>query len=484
MAAGPLAVKRSPVRLTADASLTITRLFWPGTDRARNVIERVDTLDDEQVRRLLDATREDFAHLHDGIENIFLAHYEQVAKRVEMPADATRERKLYIGACFTLEYAFASAAMFNPSMTPAIDQSGLEPGSLRFVMSLRAVGEGHLSSIVFRRGIVKAGGDIVMEPPGPYHEPLRRAEYERFSKAKFRVKLAELGVRDAIMEVVLRRLGERFTADELREAINGPQALIDGLLRPDSESAGFEWLAGCDYDIEASPEGSITEVVLFPICEAESQGMEDMRIVRFTDDDGSVRYYGTYTAYNGRQTLPQIVEMPELNVARVRTLHGRCARNKGLALFPRKVGGHYMMSGRIDGENLFILQSDNIHVWDEAVKVQEPQFPWEVIQVGNCGSPIETEAGWLLLTHGVGPMRRYCIGATLLDRDDPTRLLGRLAEPLLMPTAEERKGYVPNVVYSCGGLVHNGLLVIPYGISDAATGFATVSLDDLLARLV
>ncbi len=477
-------MKRSPVRLTADASLTITRLFWPGTDRARNVIDRVDALDDELVRRLLDATREDFAHLHDGIENIFLAHYEQVAKRVEMPADATRERKLYIGACFTLEYAFASAAMFNPSMTPAIDQSGLEPGSLRFVMSLRAVGEGHLSSIVFRRGVVKAGGEIVMEPPGPYHEPLRRAEYERFSKAKFRVKLAELGVRDAIMEVVLRRLGERFTADDLREAINGPQAVIEGLLRPDSESAGFEWLAGCDYDIEASPEGSITEVVLFPICEAESQGMEDMRIVRFTDDDGSVRYYGTYTAYNGRQTLPQIVEMPELNVARVRTLHGRCARNKGLALFPRKVGGHYMMSGRIDGENLFILQSDNIHVWDEAVKIQEPQFPWEVIQVGNCGSPIETEAGWLLLTHGVGPMRRYCIGATLLDRDDPTRLLGRLAEPLLMPTAEERKGYVPNVVYSCGGLVHNGLLVIPYGISDAATGFATVSLDELLARLV
>ncbi len=477
-------VKRSPVRLTADASLTITRLFWPGTDRARNVVERVRALDDEQVRRLLDAMREEFAHLHNGIENIFLAHYEQAAKRVEMPTGAADERKLYIGACFTLEYAFASAAIFNPSMTPAIDQNGLEPGSLRFAMSLRAVGEGHLSSIVFRRGVVKAGGQIVMEPAGPYHEPLRRAEYERFSKAKFRVKLAELGVRDAIMEVVLRRLGERFTAEELREAINGPQAVVEGLLRPDSESAGFEWLAGCDYDIEASPDGRITDAVLFPICEAESQGMEDMRIVRFTDDDGSVRYYGTYTAYNGRNILPQIVEMREPNVARVRTLHGRCARNKGLALFPRKIGGHYMMSGRIDGENLFILRSDSVHVWDEAVKVQEPQFPWEVIQVGNCGSPIETEAGWLLLTHGVGPMRRYCIGATLLDRDDPTRLLGRLAEPLLMPTAEERKGYVPNVVYSCGGLVHNGLLVIPYGISDAATGFATVSLDELLARLV
>ncbi len=483
MTTPPLVVKRSSVRLTADASLTITRLFWPGSDRARNVIDRINALDDEQVRRLLDSTRANFTHLPAGLDNIFLAHYEQAAKRVAMPANASEERKLYIGACFTMEYAFASAAMFNPSMTPAIDQSGLEGGSLRFAMSLRAVGEGHLSSIVFRRGVINASGDIVMEPAGPYHEPMRRAEYERFSKAKFRVKLAELGVRDTIMEVVLRRLGERFTAEDLREAINGPQALVEGLLRPDSESAGFEWLAGCDYDIEASPDGQITDAVLFPICEAESQGMEDMRIVRFTDDDGSVRYYGTYTAYNGRQILPQIVEMREQNLARVRTLHGRCARNKGLALFPRKVGGRYMMSGRIDGENLFILRSDNVLIWDEAVKVQEPQFPWEVIQIGNCGSPIETEAGWLLLTHGVGPMRHYCIGATLLDREDPTKVLGRLAEPLLMATAEERKGYVPNVVYSCGGLVHNGLLVIPYGISDAAAGFATVSLDDLLARL-
>jgi predicted GH43/DUF377 family glycosyl hydrolase len=484
MTTGPLVVKRSSVRLKADASLTITRFFWLGADRAQNVIARINALDDEQVRRLLDATRASFAHLPAGLDNIFLAHYEQVAKRVAMPPEASEERKLYIGACFTMEYAFASAALFNPSMTPAIDQSGLEPGSLRFVMSLRAVGEGHLSSIVFRRGIIHAGGEIVLEPAGPYHEPMRRAEYERFSKAKFRVKLAELGVRETIMEVVLRRLGERFTAEELREAINGPQAVVEGLLRPDSESAGFEWLAGCDYDIETSPDGRITDAVLFPICEAESQGMEDMRIVRFTDDDGSVRYYGTYTAYNGRQILPQLVEMREPSAARVRTLHGRCARNKGLALFPRKVGGCFMMSGRIDGENLFILRSDNVLIWDEAVKVQEPRFPWEVIQIGNCGSPIETAAGWLLLTHGVGPMRHYCIGATLLDRDDPTKVLGRLEEPLLMANLEERKGYVPNVVYSCGGLVHNGLLVIPYGISDAAAGFATVPLDDVLARLV
>jgi len=232
-----------------------------------------------------------------------------------------------------------------------------------------------------------------------------------------------------------------------------------------------------------SPGADITEVVLFPMCEAESQGMEDMRIVRFTDDDGSVRYYGTYTAFNGQQITPQIITMPQPGLAQVRSLQGRGVRNKGLALFPRKVGGRYMMSARIDGENLFLLRSNNILIWDEAEMVQEPKFPWEFVQIGNCGSPIETDAGWLLLTHGVGAMRRYCIGATLLDRDDPAKLIGRLEHPLIVPTSDERSGYVPNVVYSCGGLAHNGLLVIPYGISDAATGFATVALDELLAKL-
>lgn len=479
----PLAVNRLPVRLTADAALTITRLFWAGPERARKIVDRIATLDDEQVSHLLAATRKDFSHLHDGLDNIFLAHYEQVRDRVDMPENTTTERKLLTGAFFTLEYAFASSALFNPSMTPAIDQEGLAPGSLRFVMSLRAIGEGHVSSIVFRRGVVDHTGNITMDPAGPYHEPLRRAEYHQFSKAKFRVRMAGMGVREEVMKTVLARLGDQFTADDLLQVINGPQAVVDSLLRNDPQTPGFEWLSGCDYDIEAAPDGSITDVVLFPVSEAESQGMEDMRIVRFTDDDGSVRYYGTYVGFNGRQLLPQIVEMPGLNVAHVRTLHGRWAKNKGLALFPRKVNGHYMMSGRIDGENLYILKSDNILVWDEQVKIQEPQFPWEFVQIGNCGSPLETEAGWLLLTHGVGAMRRYCIGAMLMDLDDPTKVIGRLDQPLLMPSAEERQGYVPNVVYSCGGLIHNGILVIPYGISDAATGFATVKLDDLLARL-
>jgi len=482
MSSEPLALRRLPVRLTADPTRTITRLFWPGPERTRKVIDRVMGLNEQQAADLLAATMSDFEHLHIDLDEIFLVHYEEVTRRVDMPASLTDARKRLLGAFFTLEYAFASAALFNPSMAPAVNQQGLKPGSLRFAMSLRCVGEGHISSIVFRRGVIDDGGNITMEPVGKYHEPLRRVENLPFHKAKFRVRMTQMGMRDPVMDEVLESLQDPFTLEDMRNILHHVQTRSAEAARR-QESYNLDWLGGCDYDIVTSPEADITEVVLFPMCEAESRGMEDMRIVRFTDEDGSVRYYGTYTAFDGRQTLPQIITMPRPGLAQVRTLQGQGIRNKGLALFPRRVKGRFMMSARIDGENLYLLRSNNILVWDEAVLVQEPQFPWEFVQIGNCGSPLETEAGWLLLTHGVGPMRRYCIGATLLDRDDPTRLIGRLEHPLIVPTADERSGYVPNVVYSCGGLIHNGLVVIPYGISDAATGFATVSLDELLARL-
>ena len=472
-----------PVRLTADAKLTITRLFWAGPDRARKVFGRISSLSEDEVARLLVKTRADFEHLHLNLEDIFLSHYQQVARRLQAANQISLDRKLLIGAYFTLEYAFASAALFNPSMTPAIDQTGVEPGSLRFSMSLRAVGEGHLSSIIFRRGIVDAAGNVTLEPAGRCHEPARRAGRDEFKKAKFRVWSIPTDERDEVVEGVLGELDDSFTFQHVLRLVDQVQAQIQADPNFGYGPHGVEWLTTSDYDIETSPEGNITELVLFPISEAESQGMEDMRLVRFANDDGTQSYYGTYTAYNGREILPHLMEMPRPGITRIRKLRGDCAKNKGLALFPRKVNGHYMMSGRMDGENLYILKSHDIHVWDEAVLVQEPRFPWEFMQIGNCGSPIETAAGWLLLTHGVGPMRHYCVGATLLDRDNPTKLIGRLEEPLLIPEADERAGYVPNVVYSCGGLVHNGILVIPYGISDAAAGFATVPLDDLLARL-
>jgi predicted GH43/DUF377 family glycosyl hydrolase len=483
MGTNRLAVRRLPVRLAADASLTITRFFWLGPERARKLIDRIMALDEGQVAQLLASTMADFDHLHIDLEDIFLEHYEHAAQRVQMPTPPTVKRMLLIGAYFTLEYAFASAALFNPSMAPAISQEDLPRGALRFAMSLRAVGEGHISSVVFRRGVIDRAGNITMEEPGSYHEPSRKVENRQFSKAKFRIRLAEMGVRDAVMGPVLSKLNDPFTLHDLHQILYHMEETGDVPAPTPSDTRSLEWLGNCDYDIESGPGADITQIVLFPMCDAESRGMEDMRIVRFVDDDGSVRYYGTYTAFDGQTTLPQIVEMPHRNLARVRTLQGRCAKNKGLALFPRKINGRYTMSGRIDGENLYIMRSDNVLVWDEAFRVQEPRFPWQYVQIGNCGSPIETEAGWLLLTHGVGPMRRYCIGATLLDRDEPTRVLGQLDRPLVMPQADERHGYVPNVVYSCGGLVHNDTLFIPYGISDAATGFASVSLDALLARL-
>ncbi len=478
----PLVVRRLPVRLIPDPKLTITRLFWAGTERAKRLVDRILALDDTQASHLLASTMTDFGPLHDGLLDIFRGHFEQVARRINVPDRLSDDKKLLIGAYFTLEYSFASAAIFNPSMTPDIDQTDVPSGALRFAMSLRTVGEGHISSIIFRRGIIDAAGNVSMRPAGPYHQHARKMEPLRLSQVKPHPRVTEKGVPETFTETVLGPSGDAFTMDQLRRYLYRVHRL-EGLTGEEDAYDSPEWIASCDYDIETVPGGDITQLVLFPICQAESRGMEDMRLVRFTDDDGSVRYYGTYTAYDGARIRPQMFELARPSLARIRALRGYFARNKGLALFPRKIDGRYMMSARIDGENLYLLKSDDVLLWNEAVPIEGPRYSWEFVQVGNCGSPIETEAGWLLLTHGVGPMRRYCIGAMLLDLKDPTKVIGRLDQPLLAPAPDERTGYVPNVVYSCGGLVHNKTLVIPYGISDAATGFATVRVDDLLARL-
>jgi predicted GH43/DUF377 family glycosyl hydrolase len=478
----PLVVRRLPVRLTPDPKLTITRLFWAGSERARRLVGRVVALDETHASQLLASTMTDFGHLHQGLVDIFRGHFEQVARRIKVPDGLSDDKKLLIGAYFTLEYAFASAAIFNPSMTSSIDQTGVPPGALRFVMSLRTVGEGHISSIIFRRGIIDAGGNVVMEPAGSYQQHPRKLEPLRLGRMQPYLRVTAKGVPETFTETVLGPTSDPFTTEQLRRYLYRVQRL-EGLTGEEGQFESPEWIASCDYDIETVPGGDITQLVLFPICQAESRGMEDMRLVRFTDDDGSVRYYGTYTAYDGSRIRPQMFELAKPSLARIRALRGYFARNKGLALFPRKIDGQYVMSARIDGENLYLLKSDDVFLWNEATPIEGPKHSWEFVQIGNCGSPIETEAGWLLLTHGVGPMRRYCIGAMLLDLKNPTKVIGRLEQPLLSPATDERTGYVPNVVYSCGGLVHNRILVIPYGISDAATGFATVSLDNLLARL-
>jgi len=485
MSGNPIRVERLPERLSCDPTRTIVRFFWPDSEgRARKIIDRVVGMDDQAADGLLDQVGQDFGDAHADLARILRDHYQEAMARAAAPYDSLpAQRQLLIGAYFSMEYAHESAALFNPSMAPAFRQDDVPTGSVRFVMSLRAVGEGHLSSIAFRQGIIDSQGNVTIESPNHQSCQIRPTAEARHNKDTFLLKVIEAGLYHPLVDGVLEKLYDDFTIADLTHAIAsispGPQ-----------DQAVFEtvgksllWLAESNYEVRFDPNGGLAELVLFPISEAESQGMEDMRLVRFRDEEGPDCFYGTYTAYNGRQILPQLLECPEPGVARVHTLSGACVRNKGMALFPRKLDGWYAMIGRMDGENLYFLRSDGVRFWNDAELIQEPAQPWEFMLIGNCGPPIETEAGWLLLTHGVGPMRRYCMGASLLDLNDPRKVIGQLDHPLLEPEADERSGYVPNVVYSCGAMAHNGHLIIPYGISDAATGFARVSLTELLTKL-
>jgi predicted GH43/DUF377 family glycosyl hydrolase len=480
----PLEVKRLPSRLEPDTRRTITRFFWCGAERAAKITQRVLSLSEEQSEPLLQEIMRDFLDRHLDLEDILLEHFEELRRRTGRRLSATPTQKLLLGAYCTMEYAFESAALFNPSMVPTPPEEDTPWGETCFLMSLRAVGEGHVSSIVFRRGKITAGGDIRIQPVGPITRRLETTQNWNPHKDIFRRKLQEMGTDRETVETVMNVLGEEFTTDQLRAAIALARPRVANRALFDRHAGDMIWLANSNYEIRHEPNGSdMEQIVLFPTSEAESMGMEDMRLVCFQEDDGSIRYYGTYTAYNGRKILPQLLEIVSEGRAFVSTLHGNVTHNKGMALFPRRLQGQYAMIGRIDGENLFYMRSDDVHIWDRAECILEPRQPWEFVQIGNCGSPLETEAGWLLLTHGVGPMRKYCLGALLLDRDDPRKLLGQLEHPLMMPTAEERSGYVPNVVYSCGAMIHGSRLIIPYGISDVATGFATVELAALLDRL-
>jgi predicted GH43/DUF377 family glycosyl hydrolase len=371
-------------------------------------------------------------------------------------------------------------------MIPALFQEGVPAGSIRFVMSLRATGEGHVSSIVFRVGLLDANGDIRLEPAGSYILPLRATVPDEFLKATYLRDLETLGVPIEKSGRFLDRLGEQFTRRELFEAIAAARAdhETSGFLEEAADSLTTATQVNYQLGLRRLLFREEAEIVIFPFSDIERHGIEDLRLVHFTDDDGSHRLYGTFTAYNGVQIFPQLMEFDGGSTISVRLITGKCARNKGMALFPRRIRGKYAMISRIDNENLYYMESEELCVWDEARLLKVPKYPWEVIQIGNCGSPIETEQGWLLLTHGVGAMRQYCIGASLLDRDDPSRVIGQTAEPLLMPTEEGRtSGYVPNVVYSCGAMVHNRKLIVPYAISDLTTSAVRIDLDALLASL-
>jgi predicted GH43/DUF377 family glycosyl hydrolase len=421
------------VRLVPDPRRVITKPFLPreeiypdGRSRMQIVLERILAMPDDEIAATFSAACDDFAGRHRDLDAVMERNFAIASARLDhldlLTALLSPDRRRLIGAYFTHEYSIEAAALGNPSIVVAPDQSGLDHGEARFVMSLRAIGEGHISSIEFRSGVVASDGNVRLLPPGPF---------------------AETGV----------------TSSE-----------------PGSSG----------YRTSFSASTDVSERVLFPSTATESHGMEDARFVRFVDDDGDdgdVTYYATYTAFDGHQILPQLLETTDFVDFRITTLSGRVAHNKGMAIFPRRIDGRYAALSRQDNVNNFFMTSSDVRVWSDATVIQEPERPWELMQLGNCGSPLETEAGWLVITHGVGPFRRYTLGALLLDLDDPTRVIGHLKEPLLAPNEHERDGYVPNVVYSCGAMIHGEHLVLPYGYADVGASVATIPLRDLLSAL-
>ncbi len=482
----PIAIRRVPPTIEPDQSRVLLRPFDPGdSERAAGIVERILSISEEEVVLLLQSVSADFAQRHQNIHTRFLERFAQVCDTHCDDKDFSEARRQLIGAYFLAEYSLESAALFNPSIVPHPDQDGLPAGALRFVLSLRATGEGHISSITFRTGILHADHRIeTCAPTGFLSEP-RQIPNPLYETGLFTRKLAELGLNGAFSRRVLKNIEDSFTLEELRVRLSAEQFHGSGVMAPEDHDVaqGIWMLAKSNYEVQFQPEQEFSERVLFPATPSQRNGIEDARFVRFCGEDGEPVYYATFTAYDGRVVMPQLVETRDFLHFRFITLNGAAAQNKGMAMFPRKIRGLYAMISRQDNENIYLMFSDNVHFWNEYTLLLKPRFPWELIQMGNCGSPLETEAGWLVLSHGVGPLREYSIGAFLLDRDDPAKVIGRLRAPLLTPNEDERAGYVPNVVYTCGALLHNGELIIPYGLADHATSFAVVPLNDVLAAM-
>jgi predicted GH43/DUF377 family glycosyl hydrolase len=477
---------RHEITLLPESARVILRPFIPGTAQLiTTAIGRVLALTEEEVIAQLNAVRTEFGERHLHTEKLLRAHYKKVSKHVFTQRPLSDERQLLIGALFSGEYALESAAIFNPSIVPHPDQIGVPPGGLRFIMSLRATGEGHISSIEFRAGTISPDNHITFDPVSRFVSVPDVISDPSYEKKSFVTKLQEMGFEDKYVTAVMGLLETRFTRNDLNKqvaAVRRETRPVTHHLR--STLKYIQWLADSNYELRFPETLAMSERIIFPVSPNESNGIEDARFVRFTDDDELVMYYATYTAYNGRAILPQIIETEDFLNFRIRTLNGSAVQNKGMALFPRRINGRYAMLSRQDDENLFIMFSDSVHHWSNPQIILRPAEMWESVKIGNCGSPIETEAGWLVLTHGVGPMRKYCIGAALLDLNDPTQVLGRLRQPLLSPEGTEREGYVPNVVYSCGSLLHRRQLILPYAISDHASAIASIQLDELLAALL
>lgn len=417
-----------PLRLRADPSRVVVRPFhiaWQSVNGAPSRMERlvraVLDMSPGEARGQLDAVLKDFEARHWQTRRVFMTRYDEIEAQMGLDgANIGDEKRQLIGAYFCHEYSYAAAALMNPSAVPHYDQSGMPKGSLRILMSLRAVGEGHISSVAFREGIITDTNDLTLAPEPPF----------------------------------------ATAADTFGDEDDVPEG---------------------EVTVHRHRDSTLSGTLLFPITRAQSNGLEDMRLTHFRHDDGSEEWLGTYTAYNGSQIQSEMLRTRDWRAFDLVPMTGSAARNKGMGLFPRKVNGKYMMIGRQDGENIFLIESDRLTHWDEGVKLITPKFPWELVQMGNCGPPIELEEGWLMLTHGVGAMRKYSIGAALLDKKDPSKVIGRTSAPILAAASEDREGYVPNVVYSCGAIRHGESIFIPYGVADSSVAFAFVSIKSLLA---
>ncbi len=482
------AVTETGIELKPDRSRVVTRFFVPGREdvgpgdsRAAPVIERIMRLDEDEVVAAMADVDLRFGHRHRGLYDTFDEHAELIMmSRIDPDVTLSVARHLMLGASFTHEYAIEAAALCNPSavLVPELGANG----DATFVMSVRGIGEGHRSSIGFRTGAVSAAGVVTIDAPGPFPQ-IGHATTALNNRTVVHAKLAELGDDHENAAYVLDPLPPHFDDEELHARIEALAADVLTRRNTTTTIANLRGLARSSYRVDFPADTTISERVLWAHAPAERQGMEDARFVRFVDDGGDVTYYGTYTAFDGTNISQHLLTTKDFASFTATPMAGDAARGKGLALFPRKVGGRFAALSRSDRETNALAFSDDLYCWNDPITIQVPTYAWEVLQLGNCGSPIETPAGWLVLTHGVGPMRTYALGALLLDIDDPRRVLARSERPILAPAEERRDGYVPNVVYSCGGFAHGDLLVLPYGVADQSISVATFSIAQLVSSM-
>lgn len=483
-----VAVNRKDVVFQPDSSRVIARFLYTGDARALNTIRSVLSISEVSALEALNPILRSYSLRHRNISKIFEKHFNRISHLCKLlsvnPESLSIYQKILIGSYFTMEYSIESAAFFNPSIVEHPDQSEIGANEKRVILSLRATGEGHISSIVFRSGVLDKNNNLSLEPVGKMLAEAERIGRHEYDKAYFKSKLNEMkDIRTIIPSgLILDKLNDKFTYGELRDCIKEARKSLHLTAEKEVLFNQVIWLASSHYELEFSLDSNISERVIFPVSANERNGIEDARFVKFVDD-GKITYYATYTAYDGTTIMPKMLETSDFYHFKISPLHGEITQNKGMALFPRKVNGKYAMLCRLDGFSNYIAFSDNISIWREAKLLQQPKFPWEFIQIGNCGSPIETPEGWLVITHGVGPMREYALGASLFDLQNPEKEIGRLSSPLLLPNSEEREGYVPNVVYSCGSMINNDELIIPYAMSDYASTYATVNIRELLNEL-